>query len=165
MRLTENERERFDNISKDIINSEIYKTLQSFIQHGRVTTYEHSISVAECAFVLNRKLHFHADEEELVRACLLHDFYMYDWHTKGDRFHGCHHPGIAAEYAVKYFNVNEREESAIRTHMWPLTFRHIPSTNTAWLLTIADKICAVRETFAWDHGSSGNEKVEQMTTD
>lgn len=148
MRLTDSEKERFDSLSEDILNDTVYKTLKEYVQHGLVTTYEHSKSVAACAFWLNRHLPFHAEENELVTACLLHDFYMYDWHKKGDRLHGYHHPGIAAECAVKYFHISEREEAAIRTHMWPLTLRNVPSNNTGWILTFADKICSVKEILA-----------------
>ena len=146
MKLSEKEKARLEVFAAEILNRPVYRALQSFIQHGSVTTYEHSLHVASCAFWLNVRLHVRADEKELVTACLLHDFYLYDWHTKGDRLHGYHHPKTAAKYAKLYFSVSNRVISAIETHMWPLTLFHLPSNRTAWLLTIADKICSVQET-------------------
>ena len=146
MKFSEKEKERLEVFSEEILNHPSFQTLQSFVQHGSVTTYEHSLHVTNCAFWLNARLHTHADERELVTACLLHDFYLYDWHTKGDRLHGYHHPKTAAKYAKICFHVSDRVVSAIETHMWPLTLFHIPSNRTAWLLTIADKICSIQET-------------------
>ena len=130
----------------EIVQYPVYKTLRSFIQHGSVTTYEHSVHVACCAFWLNARCHICADERELVEACLLHDFYLYDWHTHGDRLHGYHHPKIAADNARRCYGVSDRVYSAIQTHMWPLTLFKIPANRTAWLLTAADKVCSVQET-------------------
>ena len=146
MKLSPAEQARFVALAKNITERPVYQTLKSFTQHGSVTTYRHSLHVALCAFRLNIRLHVRADERELVEACLLHDFYLYDWHTKGDKLHGYHHPKIAAERARRYFAVPDRVASAIQTHMWPLTLFHVPRNRTAWLLAAADKICAVRET-------------------
>ena len=158
MKLSVKEKERLEILASEILNRPVYQTLQSFIQHGSVTTYEHSLHVACCAFWLNLRLHIHADERELVTACLLHDFYLYDWHKKGDSLHGYHHPKIAAKYAKLHFSVSNRVISAIETHMWPLTLFHLPSNRTAWLLTIADKICSVQETL-WREGSQSDKLV------
>ena len=146
MNLSKEEQARFCRLAKRIVDDPVYQKLKTFVQHGSVTTYEHSLRVARCAFWLNLRLCVRADEKELVTACLLHDFYLYDWHTKGDKLHGYHHPQIAAQYAQQYFSVSERESSAIRTHMWPLTLFHVPRSRTAWLLTTADKLCSVEET-------------------
>ena len=51
----------------DILGSENYIRLKSFIQHGNVTVYEHSIHVALCAIRLNRKLGIKSRERELRR--------------------------------------------------------------------------------------------------
>ncbi|MDO4619376.1 MAG: HD domain-containing protein [Lachnospiraceae bacterium] len=145
-KMTAEEQARFDELAAPILSHKEYQTLKSFIQHGTVTTYDHCVRVAEHAFYLNRKLHLHADEKELVTACLLHDFYLYDWHTHHDRLHGYHHPAIAAGQAERAFRINANESDAIRTHMWPLTLLHMPSGKVAWLLTGADKYCSLAET-------------------
>ena len=61
--------------------------MREYIQHGSVTTYQHCKNVALVRFWLNRRLHLHAAETSLAVCALLHDFYLYDWHTTGT-FHG-----------------------------------------------------------------------------
>ena len=149
MKLSREEQARFDRRAAHILKHPVYARLRSYMQHGTVTTYDHSLRVARCAFLLNSRLHIHADEQELVTACLLHDFYLYDWHTRGDHLHGYHHPKIASVQAKRHFQVSNRVASAIQTHMWPLTLLHVPSSRTAWLLAAADKICSIQETLLY----------------
>ena len=120
--------------------------MKSFIQHGRVNTYDHCLSVARLSLKLARGLHLKVDSEELVRGALLHDYYLYDWHTRGDRLHGYHHPAIAADQADKDFSLTRKERNIIRTHMWPLTLGHMPSSKEAALVCVADKLCSAKET-------------------
>ncbi len=140
------DREDFMALAGPILEDPGFCRLKEYIQHGSVTTYDHCVDVAWTAFRMNRKLHIGADEADLVKACLLHDYYLYDWHTKGDHLHGFHHPSIAARHAGNDFRVNEEVAQAIRTHMWPLTLTSVPNGKIAWLLTAADKICSTRET-------------------
>ncbi len=121
--------------------------MKSFIQHGRVTTYEHVISVARKSVELNHRFHFHADDKQLIRGALLHDYYLYDWHShKGEGLHGFTHPQTALEMAERDFHLTEREKNMIRSHMWPLTLFHIPKHREAWLLCLADKMVSTNET-------------------
>ena len=136
----------FEKLVRRLSEDEKTMRMRDYIQHGTITTHEHCMDVARCAFKLNRRLHLHADEQALVEAGYLHDYYLYDWHTHGDKLHGYHHPQIAAENARKDFQISEKAEKAIRTHMWPLTLIHVPTTKEAWLITLADKICSARET-------------------
>ena len=80
----------------------------------------------------------------------LHDYYLYDWHAPGRsfRWHGFRHPAIASRLAQKDFHLNDRECGMIRTHMFPLTLFAVPQSREAWLLSLADKIAALEETFA-----------------
>lgn len=141
-----NDYEEFMQLARPILESPDYQRLKQYIQHGRVTTYEHCLDVAWKAFCMNRKMHLGVNESDLVAACLLHDYYLYDWHSKGDHLHGFHHPAIAAECARKDFGVSKEVEDAIRAHMWPLTLTEVPGSRLAWLLTTADKICSANET-------------------
>ena len=120
--------------------------MKNYIQHGRITTYDHCMDVARQAFLMNRRLHLKANERRLVRAAFLHDYFLYDWHVHGDHLHGYHHPHIAAVNARKDFAVSEEEMAAIESHMWPLTLFYAPASRIAWLITVADKICSSRET-------------------
>ena len=59
--------------------------------------------------------------------------------------HGFSHPGCACVNAEKVFHITKKEQSIISSHMWPLTFRHVPSCREAIIVCLADKYCAVVE--------------------
>lgn len=61
-------------------------------QHGAVTTFAHSIRVACLAVWMADRLHLwdKVDLHSLVRAALLHDYFLYDWHDWDDGAHRLH---------------------------------------------------------------------------
>lgn len=128
--------------------------MKQYTQHGSVSTYEHCRRVTERSYWLSRRLGWKVDEDALVTGALLHDFYLYDWHDKrpGQRLHGFTHPAAACENAKKVFQVGEKEQGIIRSHMWPLTLFHAPACREAWLVTVADKWCSVEETLKGKKG-------------
>ncbi|MBQ1521783.1 MAG: phosphohydrolase, partial [Erysipelotrichaceae bacterium] len=82
---------------------------------------------------------------------LLHDLYLYDWHDKPYsikifEMHGYTHPEEARKNAVRIFNVDEKIQKVIKSHMWPLTLRSFPDSREAAIVCIADKLVATRET-------------------
>lgn len=127
--------------------------MREYIQHGSVTTYQHCKNVVIVSFWLNRRLHLGADETSLAVGAFLHDFYLYDWHKKGTfcglhrlfEMHGFSHPGRACLNASMVFGITKKEQSIIASHMWPLTFRHVPSCREAVIVCLADKYCAIVE--------------------
>ncbi|MDR3173247.1 MAG: HD domain-containing protein [Treponema sp.] len=137
----------FDEIAGEILESEAFVPCKDFIQHGSISIYEHCRSVAELSFSLGESLGG-IDKRSLVRAALLHDFFLYDWHTPERMWslHGWTHPVIAAENARTAFGISDKEYSLIRTHMWPYTLLHPPQYREGWLLCLADKIVSLRET-------------------
>ena len=78
---------------------------------------------------------------------MLHDLFLYDWHTHakktGDRFHGLTHPKTALKNASKFFELNEIEKDIIYNHMWPVTFFRIPKTKEGFITTLTDKYSAL----------------------
>ena len=82
----------------------------------------------------------------LVIGALLHDYFLYDWHGgEGRHLHGFTHPECAFRNAEKDYTLSPRVKNIIVRHMFPLT--PIPPTCTeAWIVCIADKICAIEET-------------------
>ncbi|MCR5748276.1 MAG: HD domain-containing protein [Lachnospiraceae bacterium] len=147
-KLEPDEFKTFTILARPIAGDIRVRQMRNFIQHGRRNTYDHCLSVAYTAFLLNRRLHLNADEEQLVRAALLHDYYLYDWHYKGDKLHGYHHPTIASDNAARDFNLSNTELEMIKSHMWPLTLFHFPTSKGGWLISIADKICSCEEIIA-----------------
>lgn len=120
---------------------------KSLIQHGSVSTYQHSVNVARTSLAIARRLHLTVDEKEMVRGALLHDYCLYDWHT-GDpshKWHGFHHAYTALMNADRDFDLTEKERDIILKHMFPLN-PAFPRFLESWVVTAADKVCAVRET-------------------
>jgi uncharacterized protein len=131
--------------AKDIINSDKFKKLKKYRHHANHTIYRHSISVAYIAYKMsiNKK---NIDLNLLIRAALLHDYYLYDWHDLNHkRPHGLTHPKTAANNALRDFNITKLEYKAIKTHMFPLTLFAIPTSRIAWIISIADKRSALFE--------------------
>ncbi|MDR2601459.1 MAG: HD domain-containing protein [Spirochaetaceae bacterium] len=139
--------ELFNEYAKEIINNKIFKECKKIFSHGSVSIYEHSIAVAKKAFALAEK-NAGVDKKCVVRAALLHDFFLYEWHIPGVRYlvHGWAHPAIAAKKAREVFNITDKEYSCIKTHMWPWTLFTPPRCREGWIISISDKIIALKET-------------------
>lgn len=147
--MTQSERKRMELLLWGLMQDEHVKEMKQYVQHGRISTYDHCVSVAQAAFELNQRFHFGADERILMTGAMLHDFYLYDWHNKDDgehRLHGYHHADRARENAVKYFSVDPFVQHIIHCHMWPLNITRLPRTREAWIVCLADKWCSFRET-------------------
>jgi len=137
----------FDSLAKEILENGTFAQSKTYIQHGSISVYEHSLSVARLSFSMGEFFKI-KDKRSLVRSALLHDFFLYDWHVpeKMWSLHGWTHPVTAAENAVKYFNASGKEYSLIRSHMWPYTLLHPPHYREGWIICIADKLVSAWET-------------------
>ena len=120
--------------------------MRECIQHGQVTTWQHCVRVARAAVSLGEALHLHVSQRELVRAALLHDYFLYDWHEPGHTKHATMHPVFALQNAREDFELTPLEENAIAAHMWPLPPGRVPASREAWLICAADKWCSLGET-------------------
>ena len=141
--------DEIDALMKEYDAHPLVQRMRLFYQHGHVNTYMHARRVMRKSLAIKRALHIHVDEKELLLAALLHDFYLYDWHEVGDgshHFHGFRHPKRASEKAIEVFCVSPLVAKAIRTHMWPLTLFHIPTSKIGWIICIADKLISIKET-------------------
>ena len=136
-------------LASDILLSPEMQREQNFIQHGSTTCYAHSANVACMALYLADVLHLRVDRLSLARGALLHDFFLYDWHDPdpSHRLHGFRHPFFALARAEEDFELTPRERNIIARHMFPLV--PVPPTcREAWIVCLADKWCALRETVA-----------------
>ena len=121
--------------------------MASYIQHGDISVFEHSVGVAYMSVFIARSLHVKLHHMVLIRGALLHDYFLYDWHEKDRRhcLHGLRHPRLAMRNACEDYELTKREKNIILRHMFPLTVVP-PTCREAWIVCLADKICAVLET-------------------
>lgn len=120
-----------------------FLSLHQFVQHQWTNRLMHSINVSYLSWVLAKK--FGCDEKAAARAGLLHDFCPYDFRKKTPtgEHQAFFHPKAAASNCMQKFELSQREIDAILTHMFPLG--PIPRNKEAWIITLADKICATME--------------------
>ncbi|MGM9891120.1 MAG: HD domain-containing protein [Floccifex porci] len=143
--MTKKEKIRY--YGKDILDSKSIQIQKQCLQHGKRTVFEHSLAVALMCLTINEFLHLKLNERRLIRGALLHDYFLYDWHVKdkSHRLHGFRHPYFALENARKEYELDPVLEDMIVKHMFPL-IPIPPKYRESWVLCIADKICASKET-------------------
>lgn len=131
----------------DILENPVFLSMDDFMQHGDTTCKEHCIKVSYLTYCICRRIGW--DYTEASRAGLLHDLFLYDWHTHaketGEHFHGFTHPKAALRNAEQFFDLTEREKDMILRHMWPLT-PIPPKSREGYALIYADKFCGLVET-------------------
>ena len=128
---------------KDILENREFMQLGAISHHQSTSRLMHSINVSYISWHIARKLG--CDARMAARAGLLHDFCLYDFKEKPPTggFQAFYHPRVAARNSQEVFGISEREKSAILSHMFPLG--PVPKNREAWIITMADKICASME--------------------
>lgn len=130
----------------DILAHPVFQSMDQYIQHGHTTCKTHCIQVSYMSYRICRAKGW--DYRAAARAGLLHDLFLYDWHTHaketGEHFHGFTHPRAALRNAESYFVLSEMEKNMILRHMWPLT--PVPPKHAeGYALLYADKFCGLAE--------------------
>ena len=146
MKITEEQKEKLENIYQAFLNDEKILRMKDISMHRGSNCYEHSFKVAKKAIKksINRK---NINLEVVLLGAILHDYYLYDW--RKDRAllkkHGKNHPNIAIENAVKDFNISEDVKKVIKSHMWPLNIKDYPNSKEARIVSISDKAVTIGE--------------------
>ena len=98
---------------------------------------------AYISWLIARKLGW--DAQTAARAGLLHDFCVYDFKDKLPKgeIQAYYHPRVAASTSERHFLISDKERQAILSHMFPLG--PLPESREAWLISLADKLCAISE--------------------
>ena len=143
------EHEEYMECVRDILCHPVFQSMDQYIQHGTTTCKTHCMQVSYLGYKLCKQLG--GNWRSAARAGLLHDLFLYDWHTHaketGQYFHGFTHPKAALANADRYFRLTGEERMIILRHMWPLTL--VPPTSRAgYAVTCADKYCSTVETTA-----------------
>lgn len=138
---------RFKECLSELLENPAIQKLRQIPQHKGGTTYAHCVNVANAAYRLARQWRWDIDISALVRGAMLHDYYLYDTETMpySDYRHSLVHPKLAVANAEKLFPLNAKERNIIFSHMWPIPGAPLPRSREAWLICIADKLCAQRE--------------------
>lgn len=127
-----------------------------YIQHGNTSCLEHCLAVAYYSLVFFLFLRISCDFASLIRGALLHDYFLYDWHTrkltdkKGIhlfQLHGFTHAQTAYENASKDFDLSRKSCDIIQKHMFPLTLTP-PRCKESIVVSCVDKVCSVYEVFS-----------------
>ena len=151
--ISTNSKTRFYRALDKLADDPAVAKIKNYSQHKGTSTFRHCWNVAIYSFHLAEKLGWEIDEVALAKGAMLHDYYLYTVADKqketniSDFRHGRTHPQLALENAKSEFYLTLKEQNMIRSHMWPLTLFHMPMSKEAWLISMADKYCAVREMY------------------
>ena len=128
------------------LRNEKIRQMCQLMHHRDMSILDHAYHVAYKSYKIAMHCPFRIDTDSVVTMAFLHDYFLYDRKIPHTRlYHSYRHPVIAAENAMRDFNITDKEYLGILTHMWPQVFWLVPRSREAWVLCIADKLCAVGE--------------------
>ena len=132
----------FLSLTGDLLSDDKVRSMAQYRHHGEVSTHRHSVYVSYtvmCMCLQRRE----PQMRSIVRAALLHDFYLYEWYTeKHEENHIWYHPKMALRNIEQHFStLSPMQRNMVLSHMFPLSIE-LPESRGAWLLTWADKLCA-----------------------
>jgi uncharacterized protein len=144
----ETESEEFFSYIEDLLELPEVQQMKTYRHHGRATTFDHCINVAYYNYKLCKLLKL--DAKAGARAGLLHDLFLYDWHTykapKGKPMHGFTHGEEACKNAEKVVDLTAKERDIITNHMFPMTLGTFPKHPETAVISLTDKYCGLLET-------------------
>lgn len=140
------DREEFTDAIKDLLKTDVVQEMKQYNHHSHTSCFTHSMHVAYYNFKLCKL--FGMDAKAGARGGLLHDLFLYDWHTReitvDKDLHGFSHPYTALRNARHYFEISPMEADIIEKHMFPLTPR-FPKYGETVIIILTDKFCSVCE--------------------
>jgi uncharacterized protein len=131
----------YDDIVADIVKNEQFQSLEKYLHHTS-SIMDHVKIVSFLSYKICKFLKL--DYVSAARGALLHDFFLYDWRTNKERWHGLKHPRIALNNSLKEFDINSLEKDIILKHMWPLTIMP-PVHRESFIVSFVDKYVASME--------------------
>ena len=146
MTLTEERKKELEDIYQSFLHNEKIERMKNIPMHRGSNCYIHSFRVAKLA--IKRALrHKDVNLTVVLLGSILHDYYLYDWREERDKMksHVRSHPHVAAENAVRDFDIPKSVKKVIETHMWPFNFKEFPNSTEARIISLADKSIYFRE--------------------
>lgn len=141
--MAEKEFNEYYDIIKEIIEHPEFQKRKTYAHHGKITVYDHCLSVSKLSYKIAKKLK--KDYKAAAIGGLLHDFYYEPWQGKKIKQpflkkHGFTHAREARNNSYRYFEIymNEKIENIILRHMFPLNITP-PKYSESWIVTLADK--------------------------
>ena len=142
--MKKNNRELFESIVSDLLSDPDVISMQDLEHHGDISCFDHSYFVAYLSFLAARRMGM--DYRAAARGGLLHDLYLCNWEDENIGLSRLwSHPKRALKNAEDRFELNPLEKDIIEKHMWPLTLSAMPKHRESFVVSLADKVCAVAE--------------------
>ena len=147
MHLNEEEKKKLEDIYQSLLHDERIMKMKDIPMHRGSNCYIHVFKVAKLSIKRAIKRKHEYDLKSLLYACILHDYYLYDWRVDKEKrkHHASRHPYIAVENAKRDFNISPEVEQIILSHMWPINIKKFPKTREAKMLMHVDNVIATRE--------------------
>ncbi len=141
--------DELNQIYDSLLKDERILKMKEIPMHRGSNCYIHSFKVAKRSLHKAMKSKKELNLEALLYACILHDYYLYDWRIDRSKkkHHGKNHPFIAAEQAKKDFGIDEFTQELIISHMWPMNIKKFPKSKEAKILAWSDNVIATKEFF------------------
>lgn len=136
--------ENYLGIITELLENEDVKQLVQYTHHKYTNRLEHSLTVSYNSYKWAKR--FNLDAEAVAKAGLLHDLFftmMCDANTK--REHLRLHPEVSLVNARKVCTLTSLEEDIILSHMFLVSFKHIPKYRESFLVSMIDKTTAIQE--------------------
>lgn len=136
----------FECILNELFQFEEVKSLENYEHHRVTNRLNHSIDVAYKSYILGKRIGLDSSAlKEIARAGLLHDFFFYDTKIEKHKGHLGTHPMIALENAMKIVNLTDKEKDIILSHMFGVSFKHIPKYKESLIVSLVDKYVSINE--------------------
>lgn len=156
--------DRYIELTGDLLCNDLVRSMKKYHHHREVSTHFHSVYVSYNVLKVCEKLSVQK-KREIVRAALLHDFYLYEWYTeKHDENHIYYHPKESVKNIEKYIGtLTPLQKNMILSHMFPTT-KVMPKYAGSWILTLTDKRCATADYLKISRGFfSVYDEINRMT--
>lgn len=128
----------------DIIEHKEFCRTKELVHHG-LNRFDHCVRVSYYSYKVTK--FFKLDYEKVARAGLLHDFFFVDNNdvdiTKRIDVL-INHPKYALVNSKRYFELSDKEEDIITSHMFPVAFK-LPKYLESWIVDIVDNVVAIIE--------------------